>query len=58
MLLYWMIVKMFLKAIKELMEKKTIVKQGLTEDELLLLWDIAFALEYTKESKEDFLKNL
>lgn len=55
---YWMIVKMFLKAIKELMEKKTIVKQGLTEDELLLLWDIAFALEYTKESKEDFLKNL
>lgn len=58
MLLYWMIVKMFLKAIKELMEKKTIVKQGLTEDELLLLWDIAFALEYTKESKEEFLKNL
>lgn len=49
---------MFLKAIKELMEKKTIVKQGLTEDELLLLWDIAFALEYTKESKEEFLKNL
>jgi len=58
MLLYWMIVKMFLKAIKELMEKKTIVKQGLTEDELLLLWDIAFALEYTKETKEEFLKNL
>ncbi len=55
---YWMIVKMFLKAIKELMEKKTIVKQGLTEDELLLLWDIAFALEYTKETKEEFLKNL
>jgi hypothetical protein len=55
---YWMIVKMFLKAIKELMEKNTIVKQGLTEDELLLLWDIAFALEYTKETKEEFLKNL
>lgn len=58
MLSYWMIAKMFLKAIKELMEKKTIVKQGLTEDELLLLWDIAFALGYTKETKEDFLKNL
>jgi hypothetical protein len=49
---------MFLLAIKELMENKTIVKQGLTTDELLLLWDIAFALGYTKETKEEFLKDL
>jgi hypothetical protein len=49
---------MFLLAIKELMENKTIVKQGLSIDELLLLWDIAFALGYTKETKEEFLKDL
>jgi len=58
MFLYLPIDKMFLKAIKELMQNKIIVKQGLTEDELLLLWDIAFALGYTKETKEEFLKNL
>ena len=36
-------------------KKKKSVKEGLTKDELALLWDIGFALGYIKESKEEFL---
>jgi hypothetical protein len=49
---------MFAQALKDLLEKKIIVKYDLTKDELLLIWDIAFALGYTTETKEEFLKNL
>jgi len=46
---------LFTQAVKDLMDKKEINKEGLTKDELALLWNIGFALGYIKESKEEFL---
>jgi len=46
---------LFTQAVKDLMDKKAINKEGLTKDELALLWNIGFALGYIKESKEEFL---
>jgi hypothetical protein len=46
---------LFTQAVKDLMSKRPINKEGLNPDELALLWDIGFALGYIKESKEEFL---
>ncbi len=45
----------FTQAVKDLMDKKPIIKTGLSLDELALIWDIGFALGYIKETKEEFL---
>jgi hypothetical protein len=46
---------LFTQAVRDLIDKKPINKESLTQDELALLWDIGFALGYIKESKEEFL---
>jgi len=46
---------LFTQAVKDLMNKKPINKEGLTLDELALIWNIGFALGYLKETKEEYL---
>jgi len=46
---------LFTQAIKDLMDKKYVNKEGLTKDELALIWDIGFALNLITETKEEYL---